>query len=496
MRVLPKGNYIAGSFMKPAVVDGYVERSSPADRSDTVGKFPESLAAVDRAVEAARGSLTTWRNATPDVRVAPLRRFQENLDAHRDRLANVIVRETGKPMWEATREVDLIRHRIDITLEDGLADVSDFGPGGASGLCRYRPIGVMAVLGPFNFPAHLPAGHFIPALATGCSVVWKPSSMAPGTGQVVAEIIDRSKFPRGVFNVVQGMGQSVGAALARHEDVDIVAFTGSRDVGRRIAESVLGQDKMLVLEMGGKNSTIVLDDADLERAAHEIVLSAFITAGQRCTCTSRVLVAEGVADALVDALRKRIEALRVGYPFDDNVFCGPLVSRGSYDSFLAAVAGGREEGAEPVVEGGAFEVEGREGYYVRPSLHRVAQASFDSVYQTEEHFGPDLHVLSVRDVDEAIAINSRSRYGLALSVFTQQRILYDRVRTQSREGAINWNRGTVGVIARLPFGGTRASGNYRATALHAVRYCTHPVTSIEDDRAGTDDLISPPGFGT
>lgn len=494
MRILPKGNYVNGSFIKPSQVDGYIERVSPADLSDSIGRFAVSVASAQAAVEAALAAFPDWRDAPPDERAAALRRYSENLDTHRDRLANAIVRETGKPHWEAQREVDLMRKKVDITLEDGLADVAAFGSGGTSGVCRYRPMGVVAVLAPFNYPGHLPNGHFVPALATGCTVVMKPSQLTPATGQIMADIIDRSKLPRGVFNLVQGEGSTVGHALATDDRVRVVALTGSTSVGRKIQAETAHQDKILALEMGGKNATIVLDDADLDRAAYEIAMSAFITTGQRCTCTSRVIAQDTIVDELTEKLKERTEAIRVGFPFDDDVFCGPLVSENARAGFLEAIEGGRAEGAEVVVEGGPLELEGHAGCYVRPSIHRVKKADPASRYQLDEHFGPDLCIVPVSDDDEAIAVNAMSRFGLALSVFTADRTRYDYIRVRSREGCINLNSGTVGASSRLPFGGTKDSGNYRASALHAVRYCTYPVSSIEDERTGNEGLTDLPGF--
>jgi len=255
-RILPKGNYINGSFLKPTRIDGYLERVNPANLADKGARFPVSLASVDHAVQCARQAFKVWRDTPVLERSAALRRFRENLDAHRDRLADTITRESGKPRWESLAEVNLMMAKVDITLEAGVSDVADFGPGGTAGLCRYRPLGVAAVLGPFNFPGHLPAGRFVPALATGNTVVVKPSGLTPGVGQVLSDLIDRSRFPRGVFNLVQG-GEDVGRALAAHPQVDAVFLTGKWETGFSIQKETLGQTrKLLALQMGAKNAAI------------------------------------------------------------------------------------------------------------------------------------------------------------------------------------------------------------------------------------------------
>src|SRR5579859_6414147 len=191
-RILPKGNYINGSFLKPTKVDGYIERVNPGNLADKGARFPVSIGSVDHAVSCAAQAARRWRDTPGLERAAALRRFRENLDAHRDRLADAITRESGKPRWESLAEVNLMMAKVDITLEAGLGDISDFGPGGNAGICRYRPMGVVAVLGPFNFPGHLPCGHFLPALATGNSVIFKPSQHTPGAGQVMADQIGRA----------------------------------------------------------------------------------------------------------------------------------------------------------------------------------------------------------------------------------------------------------------------------------------------------------------
>ncbi len=494
-KILPKGNYINGSFLKPTKVDGYLERPNPANLADRGGRFPVSLASVDHAVSCAKQAFRLWRDTPILERAAALRRFRENLDAHRDRLADAITRESGKPRWESLAEINLMMAKVDITLEAGLSDVADFGPGGNAGICRYRPIGVVAVLGPYNFPGHLSFGHFIPALATGNTVVLKPSPLTPGVGQVLADLVDRSKFPRGVFNMVQG-DADVGQALATNAQTDVVCLTGTWETGLAIQKATLGQPrKLLALQMGAKNSAVVLDDAALDRTAYEIAFSAWVTAGQRCTSTSRVFVVHDVAQKLLEKLAAYARGIVVGEPFDDNTFMGPLGSEAAVKRYIRLVDAATKAGAEPIVPGGPAKVAGKEGWYVRPSLHRLAVLG-QGPYETEELFGPDLAVYEIEDVDHAIEATSKNDYGLALAVFTSKRELYEQVRRESKEGIVNWNRGTVGASSRLPFGGTGKSGNWRPTALHAVRYSTHPVASMEDDAPTMDGVNVPPGFLT
>lgn len=493
-RILPKGNYINGSFLKPSKIDNYIERVNPANLADRGAKFPVSLASVDHAVSVARTAFKTYRDSPLLDRTAALRRFRENLDAHRDRLADAITRESGKPRWESLAEINLMMAKVDITLEAGLADVSEFGAGGNAGVCRYRPMGVVVVLGPFNFPGHQPFGHIIPALATGNTVIFKPSPLTPGVGQVLADLIDRSKFQRGAFSLIQG-DADVGRALAIHPQVDVVCLTGRWETGLSIQHDTVGQArKLLALETGAKNTALVLDDAALDRTAYEIAFSAYVTAGQRCTSTARVLVTHDVAPKLLPKLAAYAKGIVVGDPFDENVFMGPLASDVSVKRMVGAIDAAAAAGAEPIVPGGKAAV-GKDGWFVRPSLHRLSVFG-QTPYETDELLAPDLAVYEIDDADHALEILSKSEWGLALAVFTSKRDVYDHVRREAREGIVNWNRGTVGASSRLPFGGTGRSGNFRATALHAVRYSTFPVASMEDDHPTMEGVNVPPGFLT
>ncbi|HVO29725.1 MAG TPA: aldehyde dehydrogenase family protein [bacterium] len=491
-RILPKGNYVNGSFLKPSKVDSYVERVNPGNLADRGARFPVSLSAVDHAVSCARQALPAWRDTPLLDRAAALRRFRENLDAHRDRLADTITRESGKPRWESLAEINLMMAKVDVTLEAGVSDVADFGPGGNAGICRYRPLGVCVVLAPFNFPGHLPASHFIPALATGNTVVYKPSPLTPGVGQVISDLVDRSKFPRGVFNMIQG-DADVGRALAIHADVNGVFLHGRWETGLSVQHDTVGQvRKLLALETGGKNAAIVLDAEAIDRTAYEIAFSAFVTAGQRCTATSRVFVTHDVAPKLLPKLIAWAKGVKVGDPFDESVFMGPLASDQAVKRLIRGIDAATAAGAEPLVSGGPAQT-GKDGFYVRPSIHRLKVLG-TSLYETEELFAPDLAVYEVESVEHALEQCARSEYGLALAVFTSKRDLFDKVRRESRDGIVNWNRGTVGASSRLPLGGTGRSGNYRPTALHAVRYATWPQASMEDDRPSMDGVNIPPGF--
>jgi len=348
------------------------------------------------------------------------------------------------------------------------------------------------VLGPFNFPAHLPNGHIVPALATGNTVVFKPSSTTPGVGQILAECIDAAGFPPGVFNLVQIPGRE-GDRLIGHTDVDGVLFTGSTGVGMHIERVTLEQHwKITALEMGGKNPAIVLDDAPFDQTLYEVLTGAFLTTGQRCTATSRVICQRGIAERFVERLTEATRKLKVGLQEDPGAFMGPLVNRKAAEEFDGWQGIAREEGAETLVEGGLWaDAPTAEAAYVRPSIHRVAKVDPGSRYQREELFAPDICIYTVDTLEEGIALAEDTDYGLACSIFSEREEAYHEVVRGVRAGIINWNRSTVGANSKLPFGGMKKSGNGHPAALYSVYYCTYPVASLENDKPFDPNALAP-----
>ncbi len=481
----PRGDLIDGRFCLPERVAGEIALEDPGDTEARLGAFPFATDSVERAVSAARGAWAGWRDASPETRATLLRRFGELLRADTERLARVIAIEVGKPVWEARTEVQAMLAKIDITLDQGLELVAErsfeLGPGQV-GRWRASARGVLAVLGPFNFPGHLVHGHVVPALAVGNCVVVKPSEQTPATGQLYAELALRAGFPAGVVNVVQGDG-AVGAALAANRGLDGVLFTGSWAVGRRILEANLDQPwKLVALEMGGKNGVLVCADADLDAAAAAIAFGACVTAGQRCSATSRVFAARAIADSLCEKLARLFRGIAIGHSSDEGVFMGPLISRAARERHARVLALAAADGAQALVAGGPCDGP-RAGHYVRPSLHRLRAHDRASRYQSEEHFLPDAFVLEVDSAEEGLALLDATDYGLVASVFTRDRALYERAARTLRVGALNWNAATVGASSKLPFGGVKRSGNDRPAGAAATLYCTFPQANLEHEQA-------------
>ncbi len=473
------GDYIDGRFCVPGAAQGELFILSPADANDVTAFHPYAECAVHEAVAAARNAFPGWRRQTQAERAQLLRRYQERLRAHRSDLAHAIAREVGKPLWEASTEVDAMIGKVDVMLGEGARFTEDLQLPDLPGEIRYRPHGVVSVIGPFNFPGHLPNGHIVPALLLGNCVVHKPSERAPSTATWMARCFDEAGLPPGVFNLVQGPG-SYGALLSEHADVDGVMFTGSVAVGRRILASQAGRlDRIVALELGGKNTAVVLDDCDLERAARAIAFAAFVTAGQRCTATSRVVVTAGIAPRLAARLVEIAAALTVGYPFDADVFTGPVISAASADRVLAAQAIARNHGFAPLCPGGRSESLGRSGHYLRPAVHRAPTASACAPgYSDVELFGPDLAIYVADDLEHALAVANDTRFGLAAAVFTESAEAFERAADELRVGVLHWNRPTTGASGRLPFGGVKQSGNHRPAGVMAGTSCAYPLAVL------------------
>ena len=479
-------DFIAGSWADPKAPDGVIEDRSPADLSMLLGRHPWAVSQADAAVAAAREAQPAFAARPSGDREQLVRRIGVALKDHEEELARAIALDVGKPLWEARTEAQACSAKAAITADEGMKLVSPFpAPGQPGAECRFRPLGVLAVLGPFNFPVHLPNGHILPALACGNAVVFKPSDVAPHAAEVYARCLDQAGVPRGLFNLVQG-GPAVGAALAAHEGVDGILFTGSWAVGQAIQKANQGRTKLLALEMGGKNAAVVLADADLEKAAYDVLFSAFVSAGQRCTAASRAIVvgdARRFAQRIVQLARK----LSIGHPLDEGVFMGPLASPAALEKFERGI---RAAEAETLLDARRLQPRGLEGCYVSPSVHFVGQRR-SSAYEREELFGPDLAVYPAGSEEEAFQIANATDYGLAASVHTRSEQTFDRCQRALECGVVNWNAPTVGASGRLPFGGLKRSGNHRPAALWSTLYCSAPVAVLRGNGAFDRNKLAP-----
>jgi succinylglutamic semialdehyde dehydrogenase len=470
-------------------VDRELVSRSPANPNDEIGRFAVAdAAAIDAAVAHARAAFPRWRDAGLAARSGVLQRFATLARERSEALAVLIAREVGKAIWDARAEAALLAAKVDVTLGEGLRFVADF-EAGAGARATFHPRGVLAVLAPFNFPAHLANGHIVPALATGNCVVLKPSELAPGVGAWLASLWREAGLPDGVLELVQG-DAGVGRTLALHRDVDGVLFTGSWSAGRSLAEATLDQPgKLLALEMGGKNAMIVCDDADLDLTLAEAALSICATTGQRCSSLSRIFVAERLVDEVTERLARVLAGVRIGAPLAPDTFMGPLASCAAHARLgryraLAAEAGGTRI---PICE------QELPPPFAAPGLALFPDASQSHRYHRAEIFGPEAGVYPVVDLEHAIAQTNDCDFGLAASVMTRERSRYEHCVGRVRTGILNWNRGTIGASGRLPFGGSGRSGNHRPAGILAAVYCSVPQSHLEY-AGGFDPATLPPGM--
>ncbi len=488
-----KGSFIDGKFTKSSRKDESWSLNSPADFEDHLFDISVAFEDVDLACESAKKAFVSWSALSIDERIKFLRKLEAVFIQNKNEIAHVISRETGKPTWEALTEATALASKIKITIENSADLIRESRIENAipnvEGVIRFKPKGVLAILGPFNFPAHLPNGHFVPALLLGNTVIFKPSDKTPAVGQIIAEMFSKAEFPAGVFNMIQGQAET-GKRLAKHNLVDGVLFTGSYDVGLKIKKDTIEHYwKNLALEMGGKNASIIWDDADMDKAVYESVIGSYLTAGQRCSCTSRIFLHEKIYDQFLDKFKKISSKLKIGH-WNENNFMGPLITDESMQRYLRFQDIALREGSEALLQGQRLDLK-KKGFYVTPSAHLVNKFDKESVYQKSEIFGPDVAIYKVNDLEDTFNKVNSSDYGLVASIFTKNKTHFDHALQKLDVGLLNWNRTTNGASSKLPFGGTKKSGNGMPSAHFAVYYCSTPIASLEDKTAFDKSQIMP-----
>ena len=435
----------------------------------------------DSEIAAARAAWAGWASRSLAFRVETLRRFANLARQKVDPFADLIARETGKPLWEARTEVEAVIAKVDISVAAYAERTPQRRLEGAMGTrvaVRHKPHGVLAVLGPYNFPAHLPNGHIVPALIAGNAVVFKPSEKTPAVGEFLVGLYHEAGVPEGVVRCVQG-GPETGKALAAHAGIDGLLFTGSARAGialqRQFADA---PGKILALEMGGNNPLVVWDAPDVHAAAAIAVQSAYLSAGQRCTAARRLIVKDGAHQELIDTIVKLVDRLIVDHPHANPVpFMGPVIDNASADKL-------QDDFLELMGRGGRairrLDRKQQDLPFLTPALIDVTEVAKRA---DAELFGPVLQIVRVADFDAALAEANATRYGLSASLVGGSPELYDRFWANVRAGVINWNGPTNGAPSKAPFGGIGLSGNHRPSAYYAADYCAYPVTSTEAESA-------------
>jgi len=431
----------------------------------------------DAAISASRSAIESWASAPLAVRVGIVERFAEQLKSHRDRLATAISRETGKPLWEALAEVDAMVGKVPLSIRayNERRAPSSSGSAGVISATRYKPFGVLAVFGPFNMPGHLPNGHIVPALIAGNCVVFKPSELTPLVGQITMELWEAAGIPAGVITLLQG-GRDTGALLAKHAGIDGVLFTGSVAGGLAISRALVEQPgKIEALEMGGNNPLVVWNAVDVEAAANLTIHSAYITAGQRCSCARRLIISRNRAGQdFLDRLIAMMKTIVVGpYTHRPEPFMGPVITDAAADSLLLAQEDLVRRDGKSLVP---MRVIGPRTAMLTPGLIDVTDVSDRA---DTELFGPILQVVRVPTFEDAMTEANRTRFGLVAGLLSDDAQLWSDFYSKIRAGVTYWNRQTTGGSSALPFGGTGLSGNHRPSGYFAADYCSYPVASME-----------------
>jgi succinylglutamic semialdehyde dehydrogenase len=492
MRITLLGDYFEGHWHKPqGAAQETITKTSPADLSVTLWEAPVWHAHVEAVVQSAQKGFEVWRKMSFDERAPIIRRYQEAVKKRGDAIAEALAWEVGKPLWEAKTEAAALVSKVDVTLADSwkrveTKTIKEVMPK-IDGHTILKPIGPSLVIGPFNFPCHLANGQILAALTAGNSVIFKPSEKTIGSAQLMMEAYAEAGFPPGVINFINGTGVTAGK-LTSDARVRAVFFTGSRAVGKMILKNT-HQDlkKMVALELGGKNSSIVHHDAHIPHALPELLRACFLTSGQRCTSTSIIHVHRKIANQFIDEFKKVTERIVVDHPVLalKPAFMGPVIDAQAEKLYLDFCAQGLKEGAQELVAAKKLDMQWK-GHYVSPSLHYLEKADLKGKFVQEEIFGPNACFLPYDDIEEAIERANCTEYGLAAAVFTRDASIFQQCLRDVDAGLINLNRSTVGATARLPFGGVKDSGNFRPAAVSMIDHCVHTVAALET----TDDTSS------
>lgn len=445
-------------------------------------------AQVEQAVKAARRAFIEWKKLSYEEREKYVLAFAEEVKANSEEIAQIIAKETGKPIWETRTEAGAVAGKIAISIR-AYHERTGHNQREAAGnqiVLRHRPLGVMAVFGPYNFPAHLPNGHMVPALLAGNTVVLKPSEQTPATAELLMKLWQKAGLPNGVINLVQG-AKETGISLAESKGIDGLLFTGSATTGHILHKQFAGQpDKMLALEMGGNNPMVISEQyGELDATVYTIIQSAFISAGQRCTCARRLYVPVGEkGDELIVRLVEATKNINVDQPFaEPQPFMGPQISIAAAQCILNAQRNLQMLGGESLIE-----AINTEAAFVTPGIIDVTNIS---QLPDEEYFGPLLQIVRYQGLDKAVEMANETKFGLSAGLISTDDSEWDYFVDHIRAGIVNRNRQLTGASGDAPFGGPGASGNLRPSAYYAADYCAYPMASMEGEAPLLPATLSP-----
>lgn len=498
MKMQLKGDYFDGQFAGNNLSGAQekILKHSPADISNVLWEVGIQYDHIEAVIQSAEKGFEVWRKTSFEERISYLKKYQEAVRARKDEIAMALALEVGKPLWEAKTEAASLDSKVSVTITDSYErikqkTIKEVMPK-IDGHTIYKPLGPSFVIGPFNFPCHLANGQILSALLAGNSIIFKPSEKTIYSAQLMMECYHAAGFPKGVINFINGTGHTA-SKITSDKRIKGVFFTGSKGVGLRILENTYKDlNKLVALELGGKNSTIIHHDTNISHTLPELLRAAFLTTGQRCTSTSMILVHKKIEQEFISKFKELTERIRVAHPLSTpEPFMGPLVDEHAQNLYFNFCNFGKEEGAEEIVSPRKLDV-GYNGYYVSPSIHYAKKPNLQGKFVQEEVFGPSCFFVPYEDIDEAIHIANSTQYGLAASVFTRDADIYNLCLRDIDAGLINLNRSTVGATARLPFGGLKNSGNHHPAAVSMIDACVGTVASLEtldDTSSKVSDIV-------
>ena len=479
--------------------DEKIEKFSPANTAHKLWGLEIYYDHIDAVVQSTEKGHAHWKALSFEQRTQYLKRYQEIVLTKREEIARAIALEVGKPYWESLTEADALSAKVETTLNESLKRINtqsfeNILPA-TRGEIYYRPLGPTLIIGPFNFPCHLANGQILSALIGGNSIIFKPSEKTPYSAQLLIDCFAAAEFPEGVINLIQG-GPETANRLIKEKSIKGIYFTGSKDVGKTILKYTHSDlSKLVALELGGKNTTIIHSDANLDAAKVELLKACFLTTGQRCTSTSIVAIHRSIADKFIDDFHELTKKIIIDHPtdFQKMPFMGPLIDKRSEDNYLAFMGMAKREDAQEIMRGKAVEKKYL-GHYVTPSIHYMERLNPEAHFIKSEIFGPNTTFLPYSDIEEAIAIANTPEYGLAASVFSADDAIFTKCASEIATGLINHNRATIGASSKLPFGGVKNSGNYRPAAVNMVDSCVYPQSCLRVQSPESPSLESVVGL--
>lgn len=465
-----------------------IQSVNPADNTPVWQGFTANSDEVSTAFSAAKKAFKKWAILSVSKRIAYLQAFARQVEAIYEPLSTLIAAETGKPLWEAKTEVRAVIAKVDLSIKAYRERTSavEISLTDASGHIRYKPHGVIAVIGPYNFPAHLSNGHIVPALLSGNTIVYKPSELTPNVAEMIMDCWHKSGIPSGVINCIQGGGETAKNLL--QQDIQGVYFTGSFKTGLAIHQQFANHPEIiLALEMGGNNPLIIDNHVDLPAALYLTLLSTLITSGQRCTCARRILIPDNeFGDSFISRFIQLCQSVKIGpYTEDPEPFMGPVIHHQQALIHLESQKKLQQSGGTALLKMALLK---ENTGFLSPGVIDMSEVQHP---QDEEIFAPLVQVYRYSDFTHALNLANKTRYGLAAGLISNSVEHYNEFYTNIKAGIINWNKPTTGASSSLPFGGIGRSGNHRPSAYFAADYCAYPIASLEQPILSTPQTLLP-----